>query len=98
MHGGSMISELHQLVAVVAIAISAGVMAEMLLQTGVHSRGLPVLAGLFGLYVGHWLFEVTGMPVGPMIGGYPILPAWVGAFGFCAFAKLASLGVAGPRW
>jgi uncharacterized membrane protein YeaQ/YmgE (transglycosylase-associated protein family) len=97
MHTATMM-DLQQLAAVMAIAIMAGVMAEILLETGVHSRGLPVLAGLFGLYVGHWLFEVTGMPVGPVIAGYPILPAFVGAFGFCAFAKLASLGAAGPRW
>lgn len=96
--GGGLPSEGWALLALLTIALAAGKVAEALLETGIHSRGLSFLAGLFGLYIGHWLFESTGWPAGPAIAGYPLAPAFVGAFGICAFLKLATLGAAGPRW
>ena len=58
---------------------------------------MPVLAGLFGIYLSSHL---SFLPItsGPMLGGHALLPAFVGAFGVCSFLKLATLGLAGPRW
>ncbi len=87
--------DLAQLVVVAALA---GWSAERLLDTGVHTRGLPFLSGLFGLYVGPRVLDLTGWPAGPMVAGEPLLAAFAGALVIGAFLKLASLGAAGPRW
>jgi uncharacterized membrane protein YeaQ/YmgE (transglycosylase-associated protein family) len=82
----------------VVVAALAGFTAERLLDTGVRTRGLPFLSGLFGLYVGPHLLQYTGWPSGPMVAGQPLLAAFAGALVISAFLKLASLGAAGPRW
>lgn len=82
----------------VVVAALAGWSAERLLDTGVHSRGLPFLSGLFGLYVGPRVLDVTGWPVGPIVGGQPLFAAFAGALLIGGFLKLASLGVAGSRY
>jgi len=82
----------------VAVAALAGWTAERLLDTGVRTRGLPFLSGLFGLYVGPHLLDLTGFPTGPEIAGEPLIAAFAGALAICGFLKLASLGAAGPRW
>ena len=86
------------LVQLVVVAALAGWTAERLLDTGVQSRGLPLLSGLFGLYVGPHLLGLIGWPSGPEIGGQPLLAAFAGAFLISGFLKLATLGAAGPRW
>ena len=79
------------------IAASVGWLAERLLNTGVSTRGLPLLAGLFGIYLSS---HVSFLPTldGPSLAGHALLPAFAGAFAVCSFLKLASLGMAGPRW
>ncbi len=86
------------IVQVVVVATLAGWSAERLLDTGVHTRGLPFLSGLFGLYVGPRVLDLTGWPSGPIIAGQPLFAAFAGALLIGAFLKLASLGAAGPRW
>ncbi len=85
------------LVQLVVVAAAAGWSAERLLDTGVHSRGLPFLSGLFGLYVGPRIIDLTGCPAGPEILGQPLFAAFAGALLIGGFLKLASLGAAGPR-
>jgi uncharacterized membrane protein YeaQ/YmgE (transglycosylase-associated protein family) len=87
--------DLAQLVVVAALA---GWSAERLLDTGVHTRGLPFLSGLFGLYVGPRVLDLAGWPTGPIVAGQPLLAAFAGALLIGGFLKLASLGAAGPRW
>ena len=82
----------------IAVAALAGWTAERMLDTGVRTRGLPFLSGLFGLYVGPHLLQMTGWPSGPMVAGQPLFAAFAGALVISGFLKLASLGAAGPRW
>jgi uncharacterized membrane protein YeaQ/YmgE (transglycosylase-associated protein family) len=101
MHGGydpEIVRQAVALLELVAIAALAGWTAERVLDTGVQTRGLPFLSGLFGLYVGPHLLALTGWPTGPAIAGQPLIAAFAGALVISAFLKLASLGAAGPRW
>lgn len=79
------------------IAAAVGWFAERLLNTGVSTRGLPLLAGLFGIYLSS---ELSFLHVidGPTLAGQAVVPAFAGALVVCSFLKLASLGMAGPRW
>ena len=79
------------------IAAVVGWLAERLLNTGVSTRGLPLLAGLFGIYLSSHI-SFLDIARGPTLAGQAVLPAFVGAFVVCSFLKLASLGLAGPRW
>jgi len=79
------------------IAAAVGWFAERLLNTGVSTRGLPLLAGLFGIYLSSHV-SFLDLVHGPTLAGQALLPAFVGAFVVCSFLKLASLGLAGPRW
>ena len=89
--------ELFGLVQLALIAGVIGWLADRLLNTGVSTRGLPLLAGLFGIYLGsHFSFLPTN--AGPVLAGHAVLPAFAGAVTVCSFLKLASLGMAGPRW
>jgi hypothetical protein len=85
------------LLQLVAVAALAGWTAERLLDTGVRSRGLPFLSGLFGLYIGPQMLAMTGCPTGPIVAGQPLLAAFAGAMAIGAFLKLASLGAPGTR-
>ena len=89
-----------ELLGLVQLALIAGVvgwLADRLLDTGVSTRGLPLLAGLFGIYLSSH-FSYLPINVGPMLAGHAVLPAFAGAVMVCSFLKLASLGMAGPRW
>ena len=92
-----LVAQVFNLVELGVIAAVVGWLAERLLNTGVSTRGLPVLAGLFGIYLSSHL---SFLPItsGPVLGEHALLPAFVGAFGVCSFLKLATLGFAGPRW
>lgn len=79
------------------IAAAVGWFAERLLNTGVSTRGMPLLAGLFGIYMSSHL-SFLPITTGPVLAGHALLPAFVGAFVVCSFLKLANLGLAGPRW
>ena len=92
-----LVSQMWTLAQLTAVAAAAGWVAERLLDTGIQTRGLPLLAGLFGLYVGPHLLDMTGWQGGPMLAGHALLPALAGALGICAFLKLLNLGAAGPR-
>jgi uncharacterized membrane protein YeaQ/YmgE (transglycosylase-associated protein family) len=81
----------------VVVAFVAGWTAERVLDTEVHTRGLSLLSGLFGLYVGPRLLEMTGWPTGPEVAGQPVLGAIVGAMVIGSFLKLASLGTPSAR-
>lgn len=94
----SLIGQAWNLLQLVAVAALAGWTAERVLDTGVHTRGLPFLSGLFGLYLGPHLANLTGWPSGPIVAGQPIVAAFAGALVIGGFLKLASLGAAGPRW
>jgi uncharacterized membrane protein YeaQ/YmgE (transglycosylase-associated protein family) len=93
-----MVGQAWDLLQLVVVAGLAGWSAERLLDTGVHTRGLPFLSGLFGLYVGPRLLEVAGWPMGPTVAGQPLFAAFAGALLIGGFLKLATLGAAGPRW
>jgi hypothetical protein len=80
-----------------AIAATVGWLAERTLNTGVSTRGLPLLAGLFGIYLGSHAWFLNTVE-GPMVAGQALFPALAGAFAVCSFLKLANLGLAAPRW
>jgi uncharacterized membrane protein YeaQ/YmgE (transglycosylase-associated protein family) len=86
-----------EMVTTAAAAMLSGWVAERVIDTGVRVRGIAPLAGLFGLYVGQWVWASGGWDSGPRVAGCPIVPAVVGAFGVCALLKLVALGFAGPR-
>jgi hypothetical protein len=79
------------------VAAAVGWFANRLLDTGVSTRGLPFLAGLFGIYLSSHL-SFLPMADGPSLAGHALLPAFAGAIVVCSFLKLANLGIAGPRW
>ena len=85
------------LVQVAAVAATAGWTADRLLDTGLETRGLPILAGLFGLYLGPRVADATGFSAGPVVAGYPLAAAFIGALVVCGFLKLANLATVGPR-
>jgi len=91
-------TQLLSLVQLGVVAAAVGWFAERLLNTGVSTRGLPLLAGLFGIYLSSHVFSFLPLVAGPTLAGQALLPAFVGAFVVCSFLKLASLGIAGPRW
>ena len=98
MNDPELVGQAWSLLQLVVVAALAGWIAERLLDTGVHTRGLPFLSGLFGLYVGPQLLNWAGWPSGPLIAGQPLFAAFAGALVVGGFLKLASLGAAGPRW
>ena len=98
MNDPELVGQAWSLLQLVVVAALAGWIAERLLDTGVHTRGLPFLSGLFGLYVGPQMLDLAGWPSGPMIAGQPLFAAFAGAMVVGGFLKLASLGAAGPRW
>ena len=67
----AIVEQAWSLLQLVVVAAMAGWVAERVLDTGVQSRGLPFLSGLFGLYVGPHLLGLIGWPSGPVIGGQP---------------------------
>src|SRR5262249_24601871 len=71
---------------------------ERTVDTGLKTRGTAPLAGLAGLYIGRALWAWGGWSAGPIVGGFPVVPAVAGAFAVCALLKLLRLGAAGPRW
>lgn len=94
-----MLGQAWYLAQLVVVAALAGWTAERVLATDVRTRGLPLLSGLFGLYVGPRLLEMAGWPVpGPEVAGQPVLAAFAGALLIAGFLKLASLGAPGARW
>ena len=93
-----LVSNAWDLLQLVVVAALAGWATERLLDTGVRTRGLPFLSGLFGLYVGPYLLDMTGWPAGPTIAGEPLFAAFAGSLAIGCFLKLASLGAAGSRW
>ena len=90
--------EAWSLLQVVGVSGVAGWMATRLLDPGLATRGLALLAGLFGCYAGSWTLELTGWPPGPTIAGESVMGAFAGALAICAFLKLVSVGLDGPRW
>jgi len=92
-----MVQQAWSLLQLVVVAALAGWTAERLLDTGVRSRGLPFLSGLFGLYLGQHLLSLTGWSAGPEVAGQPVLAAFAGSLVISGFLKLATLGTAGPR-
>jgi uncharacterized membrane protein YeaQ/YmgE (transglycosylase-associated protein family) len=91
----TMVWQAWDLLQLVVVAGLAGWSAERLLDTGIHTRGLPFLSGLFGLYVGPRVLEMAGFPMGPTIAGEPLFAAFAGALLIGGFLKLASLGGVG---
>jgi hypothetical protein len=79
------------------LALAVGVVAERLVDTGVRARGIPLLCGLTGVYVGAWLWRLAEWNAGPHVAGHALLPALLGTFAATLFVKLVGLGMAGPR-
>jgi hypothetical protein len=77
--------------AVMGTAIVLGLLAERVLDTGIRIPGIGAAAGLLGLYLGAWLWDLTGWSAGPLLVGLPIVPTAVGALGVCGFLKLIGL-------
>ena len=77
--------------AVMGIAIVLGLLAERVLDTGIRIPGIGAAAGLLGLYLGAWLWDLTGWSSGPLLAGLPIVPTATGAFAVCGFLKLIGL-------
>ncbi len=91
-------SQLWSVIQVMAVAELAGWIGNRVLDSGIRARGLTLLAGLVGLFIGRWLMGVAGWPTGPTVAGFPLLGAFAGALAVSAVVKLVALGVAGPRW
>ena len=83
---------------VMGSAMLLGLIADRVLDTGIRIPGIGAAAGVLGLYVGAWLWNLTGWGSGPLLAGFPILPTAAGAFLVCGFLKLVSLAADGPRW
>ena len=77
--------------ALMGTAIVLGLLAERVLDTGIRIPGIGVAAGLLGLYLGAWLWDLTGWSAGPLLAGLPVVPTAVGAFAVCGFFKLIGL-------
>jgi len=77
--------------AVMGTAIVLGLLAERVLDTGIRIPGIGAAAGLLGLYLGAWLWDLTGWSTGPLLAGLPIVPTAAGAFAVCGFLKLIGL-------
>ena len=77
--------------AVMGTAIVLGLLAERVLDTGIRIPGIGAAAGLLGLYLGAWLWDLTGWSSGPRLAGFPIVPTAAGAFAVCGFLKLIGL-------
>ena len=92
-----MLGNAWELLQLVIVAALAGWATERVLDTGVRTRGLPFLSGLFGLYVGPYALNMAGWPIGPVVAGQPLFAAFAGTLLIGGLLKLASLGVAGSR-
>jgi uncharacterized membrane protein YeaQ/YmgE (transglycosylase-associated protein family) len=92
-----MMTQVLSLAQIAVVAGAVGWFAERVLNTGVSTRGLPLLAGLFGIYLSSHISFLDAVD-GPSLAGQALLPALVGAFLVCTFLKLATLGMASPRW
>jgi hypothetical protein len=92
-----MLSNAWELLQLVIVAAAAGWGAERVLDTGVRTRGLPFLSGLFGLYVGPHFLNMAGWPTGPEIAGQPLFAAFAGTLLIGCVLKLGSLGVPGSH-
>ena len=93
-----MANEAYQLAETIVAAMLAGWVAERTLDTGLRIPGTAALAGLVGLYIGRTLWTWGDWNTGPVIAGFPVVPATAGAFAVCGLLKLIRLGAAGPRW
>ena len=85
---------------VTAGAMLVGWVAERAFDTGIRIRGIGLLTGVIGFHAASTLWRWADWPSGPLVAGFPVVPAAVGAFAVCAVLKLVTLGVAGsaPRW
>src|SRR5258705_10484107 len=92
-----LLSQAWALVQLVVVAGLAGWSAERVLDTGVHTRGLPFLSGLFGLYIGPRILDLTGWPMGPEVAGQPLFAAFAGALLIGGVLQLPTPGRAGGR-
>src|SRR4051812_9057202 len=94
----TMVHQAWELVQLVVVAGLSRWAAARGVGTGGHKRGLPFLSGLFGLYIGPRILDLTGWPMGPEVAGQPLFAAFAGALLIGGFLKLATLGAAGARW
>lgn len=79
------------------LALVVGMIAEGLVDTGIRTRGMPLLCGLAGVYFAAWFGDLTGWDLGPRVAGHALLPAVLGTFGAAVFVKLVGLGMASAR-
>ena len=72
-------------------AMLVGLIAERVLDTGIRVPGIGAAAGVVGLYIGAWFWNLTDWGSGPLLVGLPLVPTAVGAFAVCGFLKLIAL-------
>ena len=90
-------AEVGTLLAILVIAEAAGWIAGMVVETGVHIRGITFFCGLIGLQAGAWATQLTEWHAGPTVAGYALFPTFAGAMVIAGLLKLVSLGVEGSR-
>jgi hypothetical protein len=92
-----LLRQLWRFLQVAALALVAGWTAERVLDSRTGTRGVSLLCGLGGLWIGSWATAAGGWSGGPAVAGHAVLPAFAGAFLVSGLIRLVTLGVAGPR-
>lgn len=72
-------------------AMLLGLVAERMLDTGIRVPGIGAAAGVVGLYLGAWFWDLIGWSSGPLLAGLPVVPTFAGALAVCGFLKLIGL-------
>lgn len=91
------LDEAYRAAGTAAGAMLAGWLSERALDTGLGIPGIAPLAGFLGLYAGRAIWSWTGWSAGPLVVGFPVVPAIAGTLAVCTALKLVGLGLAGPR-
>ncbi len=94
---GGMFDEGARLLQVSLVAVVAGLLAEALVDTGTRARGMPLLCGLTGVWLGNWAARLADWSPAPHVADHALLPALLGTLTVAVFVKLVGLGIVGPQ-
>ena len=83
------------MVEVIVIVLLAGWLASLTLDPAFRFLGAPVVIGIVGMYMGSWLWDVTGWAGGPTVADLEIAPLLAGTLAVSGFLKLVGLSVVG---